>query len=609
MKKIWRILSAVGRMKKINKYAIIVFLCAFALRAFAFENKIALYEKAKYNDSFKHFSYVNPDAPKGGRLVMPEYGGFDNFNPFIFKGSASGTVANLIWDSLGVTPEDDISVVYPLIAKGFEKSENYIDFILDGRARFADGSKVSADDVVFSFYALTQKGAPIYRVYYADVEKAEKIDDERVRFYFREGMQNKELPMILAQFKIFPKKDWETRDFAKPSLQIPLGGGPYKIKTFQAGKYIVLERDKNYWAKDLPSRKGFFNFDEIRIDYYQDTTVTLQALFAGNIDVREEYIAKIWATGYDNNLVKSGKVIKKAFEHHDPAVLQHFALNLRRDKFKDKNVRRALDLAFNFDFANEKLFYRSYKRLYSYFTNTGFEATGLPEGREKEILEEYKDKLDESVFDTPFTLPDNSTPEKMRANLKEAVRLFGKAGYQIIDGKMTNLKTGEPFEFEILSNSANGTTFTRVLLPYINNLKKIGVKAVFRNLEVNIFKNRMDNFDFDSAIMSYRISAMPGNELKEMYGSKAANVNGSYNIAGIQNEVADDLITKIIAADEKEEYEAYIKALDRVLLNEYYLIFQWYSPYNRVGYVNKFGIPETEEKVGFQPFTWWAKEK
>ena len=598
-------------MKKITEYkAIIAFIFSFVLglRAFAYENKIALYGKAKYDDHFTHFSYVNPDAPKGGRLVMPEYGGFDNFNPFIFKGSASGTVANLIWDSLGVTPDDDISVVYPLIAKGFEQDENYIDFILDERARFADGSKITADDVIFSFHALTEKGAPIYRVYYADVEKAEKISDERVRFYFRENAQNKELPMILAQFKIFPKKDWETRDFAKPSLQIPLGNGPYKIKSFQAGKYIILERDKNYWAKDLPARKGFFNFDEIRIDYYQDTTVTLQALFAGNIDVREEYIAKIWETGYNNHLVKSGKIIKKAFEHHNPAVLQHFALNLRRDKFKNKNVRRALDLAFNFDFANEKLFYHSYKRLYSYFTNTGFEATGLPEGREKEILDQYKNRLSSDIFTKPFTLPDNSTPSKMRANLKEAVRLFKKAGYEIVKGKMTNIKTGEPFEFEILSNSANGTTFTRVLLPYINNLKKIGVKAVFRNLEVNIFKNRIDNFDFDSAILSYRISAMPGNELREMYGSKAAFVNGSYNVAGIQNEVADELIAKIIAADEKEDYEAHIKALDRVLLNEYYLIFQWYSPYNRVGYINKFGIPETTEKVGFQPFTWWVKE-
>ena len=539
---------------------------------------------------------------------MPEYGGFDNFNPFIFKGSASGTVADLIWDSLGVTPTDDIGVVYPLIAKAFEWDETHIDFILDERAQFADASKVTADDVIFSFDVLINKGAPIYRAYYGDVEKAEKISENRVRFYFREGAKNKELPLILAQLKIFPKKDWASREFDKPSLQIPLGGGPYKIKNFQAGKYIVLERDKNYWAKDLPSRKGFFNFDEIRIDYYQDTTVTLQALFAGNIDVREEYIAKIWATAYDNDLVKSGKVIKKAFEHKNPAVLQHFAINLRKDKFKNKNIRRALDLAFNFDFANEKLFYRAYNRLYSYFTNTGFEATGLPTGLEKEILEQYRDKLDESVFTTPFSLPDNASPEKLRANLKEAVNLFKKAGYEVINGKMRNVETGEPFEFEILSNSANGTTFTRVMLPYIHNLEKIGVKATFRNLEVNVFKNRMDHFDFDVAIMSYRISAMPGNELKEMYGSKAADINGSYNIAGIKNEVVDDLINHIVAADKKEEYAAYIKALDRVLLSEYYVVFQWYSPYNRVGYLNKFGIPEVTEPVGFQPLTWWAKE-
>ncbi|MBR6408920.1 MAG: ABC transporter substrate-binding protein, partial [Alphaproteobacteria bacterium] len=537
-----------------------------------------------------------------------EYGGFDNFNPFIFKGSASGTVADLIWDSLGYSPIDDISVVYPLIAKKFALGKNYVDFLLDERAKFADGSPILADDVIFSFNVLLSKGAPIYKVYYADVEKVEKKSERHVRFYFKENSQNKELPLILTQFKIFAKKDWENRDFAKPSLQIPLGGGPYKIKSFEAGKYIVLERDKNYWAADLPTRKGFYNFDEIRIDYYQDTTVTLQALFAGNIDVREEYIAKIWKVGYDNDLVKSGKIIKQAFEHQNPAVLQHFAINLRRDKFKDKRVRRALDLAFNFDWANEKLFYGAYQRLHSYFTNTAFEASGLPQGKEKQILEKYKDRLDESVFTTPFTLPDNSSAEKIRQNLKDAVALFEKAGYRIIDGKMRNAKTLEPFEVEILSNSANGTTFTRVMLPFIENLKKIGVKATFRNLEVNIFKNRMDNFDYDMAIMSYRISAMPGNELKDLYGSAAANVNGSYNIMGIQNEVVDDLISEVIKADSKDDYVAYLKALDRVLLNEYYLIFQWYSPYNRVGYANKFGIPKTDAKVGWQPLTWWIKE-
>lgn len=600
-------------MKKIIKNSFFAFMVACGLQisaACAAESSLALYGAPKYASDFTNFSYVNPDAPQGGQLTIPEYGGFDNFNPFIFKGAASGTVANLIWDSLGYMPADDYSTVYPLLAKAFEYPEDhrYVGFILNEKARFADGSEVTADDVIFSFNALVEKGAPIYRVYYGDVAHVEKVNKYQVRFWLKPGVQNKELPLILAQLKIFSAKDWENRDFAKPSLQVPLGNGPYKIQKFSVGKYIVLERNRDYWGNNLPVRKGFNNFDTIRIDYYQDTMVTLQALFSGNIDVREEYIAKIWATGYDNELVKSGQVIKAALEHHNPAVLQHFAFNLRRDKFKDKRVRQAVDLAFNFDWANEKLFYNQYKRLYSYFTNTGMEARGLPQGLEKEILEKYRDRLDAAVFTQPFILPDNSTPEKMRANLREAVRLLREAGYDFVDGVMTNLATKEPLRFEILSNSANGSTFTRVMMPFIANLRKIGIEASFRNLEVNIFKNRMDNFDFDMAIMSYRMSQMPGNELKEMFGSHAADVKGSFNIIGIKNPVADALIDGIIRAQDKEEFAAYVKALDRVLLHENYLIFQWYSGVDRIGYLNKFGIPRTDVKTGYLPLTWWLKK-
>ncbi|MBE6450645.1 MAG: ABC transporter substrate-binding protein [Alphaproteobacteria bacterium] len=594
-------------MKKIIKNSIMLLVYFFAFAVNAAQKNISLYNAPKYSDTFSHFEYVNPDAPKGGKIVMPEYGGFDNFNPFIFKGSASGTVAGLIWDSLGFSPADDIATVYPLIAKEFEYEKDYVGFILDERAKFADGSKIVADDVIYSFNALTQQGAPIYKVYYSDVERVEKLSDTHVRFYFKQGSNNKELPLILSQLKIFSKKYWQDKDFSKPSLDIPLGNGPYKIKKFEAGKYIVLERDKNYWAVNLPSRKGYFNFDEIRIDYYQDTTVTLQALFAGNIDVREEYIAKIWATGYDNEQVKNRTVIKQAFENNEPAVLQHFAFNLRKDKFKDKRVRRAIDLAFNFEWANNKLFYNQYKRLNSYFTNSGMEAYGLPQGLELDILTKYKDQLDESVFTQEFLLADNSSAPKLRENLRQAVNLLQEAGFDFVDGKMTNLKTGEPLKFEILSNSANGATFTRVMLPFIANLKKIGIEASFRTIEVNIFKNRMDNFDFDVAIMSYRMSQMPGNELKEMFGSNSADVKGSYNIMGIKNEVVDKLIEKVVSAQTKVEYEAYVKALDRVLLSQYYLIFQWYSGVNRVGYRNKFGLPDTKLKIGYQPFLWWDK--
>lgn len=585
--------------------------CFWALAAqCAIYDNIALYGKSKYDKDFKAFDYVNPNAPQGGKIVLPAYGTFDNFNPYIFKGVAATFVAGLSFETLGTSPVDDPFTVYPLLAEKFDLPEDksYVGFILNPNAKFSDNSPVTADDVVFSFNAIMEKGSPIYKMYYSDVDRVEKINDREVRFYFNEGTENKELPMILAQFSIFSQKDWEGREFDKPTLRVPLGSGPYVVKDFQVNKYVELEKNPNYWGKDLPSQRGFNNFDTIRYDYYQDTTVTLQALFAGNIDAREEYIAKIWMTGYDNELIKSGKVKKENIEHNNPAVLQNFAYNVRRDKFKDRRVRKALDLAFNFEWANEKLFYNQYKRLFSYFTNTGMEATGLPEGKEKEILLKYADKLAPDIFTKPYELTVNPDIYDSRINLKKAVALLKDAGYDFVDGKMTNLQTGEPLEIEILSNSANGATFTKVMLPFIENLRKIGVKAVFRNLEVNIFKNRLDNFDFDMAIVSYRVSQLPGNEQRDYWGSASADIKGSNNIIGIKNEVVDDLIKGLVAAQEKDDYVAYVKALDRVLLSENYMIFQWYSPYSRVAYWDKFGQPETDIKTGFQPFTWWIKE-
>ena len=607
--KTWYIHSAVGQMKTIITVSLL-WLCGISAASAEITDRIALYGAAKYNHNFQAFEYVNPKAPQGGKIVLPAYGTFDNFNPYIFKGVAATFVAALSLETLGTSPTDDPFTVYPLLAEKFDMpaDKSYVGFILNPKARFSDGSPVTADDVIFSFKAITEKGSPIYRMYYADVDRVEKINEREVRFYFKEGTNNKELPMILAQFSIFSKKDWDGREFDKPTLQVPLGSGPYTVKDFQVNKYVELIKNPNYWGKNLPSQRGFYNFDTIRYDYYQDTTVTLQALFSGDIDAREEYIAKIWMTGYDNDLIKSGVIKKENIEHNNPATLQNFAYNVRRDKFKDRRVRKALDLAFNYEWANEKLFYGQYKRLFSYFTNTGMEATGLPEGRELEILEQYRDKLPRDVFTEPYEPTVNADIYDSRENLKKAVQLFKEAGYDFVDGKMTNLTTGEPLEIEILSNSANGATFTKVMLPFIENLRKIGVKAVFRNLEVNIFKNRLDNFDFDMAIVSYRVSQMPGNEQRDYWGSASADIKGSNNIIGIKNEVVDALIKGLISAQEKDDYVAYVRALDRVLLHENYMIFQWYSPFSRVAYRNKFGQPKTNVKVGFQPFTWWIKE-
>ena len=597
-------------MKKIINASIFAFLCFFSgLAESKIADNIALYGTSKYAPDFKHLEYVNPNAPKKGKIVLPAYGTFDNFNPYIFKGVAASFVAPLSFETLGFSPTDDPFTVYPLLAEKFELPEDksYIGFILNKNARFSNGSRVTADDVIFSFKAITEKGSPIYKMYYSDVERVEKISDNHVRFYFRAGTQNKELPMILSQFAIFSAQDWQGKEFDKPTLSVPLGSGPYIVKDFQVNKYVELQKNPSYWGKNLPVRKGFFNFDTIRYDYYQDTTVTLQALFSGNIDAREEYIAKIWMTGYDNEAVKSGRIKKENFYHNNPATLQNFAFNLRKEKFQDRRVRKAIDLAFNFEWANEKLFYNQYKRLDSYFTNTGMEARALPQGKELEILRKFE--LPEEIFEQPYQPTVNENIYDSRENLKKSVALLKDAGYDFINGKMTNLRTGEPLEFEVLSNSANGSSFTKVMLPFIENLRKIGIKAVFRNLEVNIFKNRLDNFDFDMAIISYPVSNLPGNELKEYFGSEAADIKGSNNIIGIKNKIVDELIKGVIGAEEKDDYVAYIKALDRVLTYENYMIFQWYSPFSRVGYADKFGQPQTDLKIGFQPYLWWIKEK
>lgn len=605
------------RKTTINKLRLFLLVLTFFLTAPAWGQQVkilpyfSLYGTPLYPQGFKNFSYVNPQAPKGGKIIMPAYGGFDNFNPYIFKGIAAPEVAALLNESLAVVPSDDFATAYPLIAKQFEipDDHSFIGFILDPRARFHDGSPITAEDVLFSFNSLVEKGAPLYKVYYSDVDRVEIINDHKLRFYFKPDSNNKELPLILSQLPVFSKAYWQDRDFSKPVLEPQLGNGPYKIAKFSPSKHVVLDRVKDYWAQELPSRRGFFNFDQIRYDYYQDTTVTLQALFAGNIDLRQEYIAKIWVTAYDNDLVKNGTIKKEELAHNNTATLQNFAFNLRRTKFQDQRVRQAIGMAFNFDWVNEKLFYNQYRRLNSYFSNSIMEATGRPQGKEYQILNRFRKQLPPEVFGDLPMLPEHKTPEQTRENLRRAVKLLQEAGYEFKDGKMTNLQTGEPLEFEVLSNTANGSSFTRVMLPFIENLKKIGIKAVFRNIETNIFKNRMDNFDFDMLILSYPMSQMPGNEQKEMWGSDSANIKGSFNLIGIQNPVVDQLINEMIQAQTRDDYIAHVRALDRVLRHNHYMIMQWYSAYDRVAYRDNLAHPITDSKPGLQPFTWWDASK
>ena len=571
---------------------------------------ISIGDTPKYAENFKELEYVNPDAPKKGRIVLPAYGTFDNFNPYIFKGTASPEVVSLTLDSLGFSPADDTETAYPLIAEKFEfpDDKSFIGFFINPKARFSNGTPVTADDVVFSFNSLINKGSPVYKFYYSDVESVKKISPRHVRFYFKKDVKNRELPLILASLKIFSAKDFQNKEFDKPVLIPPLGSGPYTVKTFEAGKYIILTRNPDYWAKDLPTRKGLYNFDEIKYDYYQDTTITLQALFAGNIDVRTEYIAKSWATGYDNELIKSGKIKKQAVTHNRPAAEQFFAFNTRKEKFKDPKVRQAISFAFNFPWANKNLFYNQYQRLSSFFENTRFMARGIPEDLELMALAEEKDNLPEEIFTTPIEDIFRNDKLSDRENLKLAVKLLNEAGYDFINERMCNKKTGEPLELEIIINSANGNTFTRVLLPFIENLRKIGIKATSRVLEINTYKNKMDKFDFDLVIAGYQGSSMPGSEQKDLWGSQSADTEGSSNIIGVKNTAIDNLIKKLIETEENELYTAYVRALDRVLLFNHYVIFNWYTNSDRIAYWDKFSFPKNNLDTGVNIFTWWMKE-
>ena len=563
----------------------------------------------KYVASFSNFSYVNPNAPKKGKITLPAYGTFDNFNPYIFKGTASTEFVALSLDSLGYTPSDDIGTAYPLIAEKFEqpKDKSFIGFFINPKAKFHDNTPITADDVVFSFNSLITKGSPVYKFYYQDVERVEKVSTHHVRFHFKKNTKNRELPLILTALKIFSAKDFENKEYDKPTLTPPLGSGPYKIKNFDAGKYITFIRDDNYWAKDLPTRKGFFNFDEIKYDYYQDTTVSLQALFSGNIDVRYEYIAKSWATGYDNDLIKSNKIKKQAITHNRPATTQFFAFNTRKEKFSSPLVRQAISLAFNFPWANKNLFYNQYQRLNSYFTNTPFQATNTPKDLELDVLLQLEKTLPEEIFTTPVEAIFRNDNLSDRENLKQAVQLLKQAGYDFINEKMCNIKTKTPLEFEIIINSANGNAFTRVLLPFIENLRKIGIKATTRITEINTYKNKLDNFDFDIVVGGVGGIAIPGSEQKDLWGSLSADVSGSNNIMGIKNPNVDYLIQKLIETEDNDLYTAYVKALDRVLLFNHYVIFNWYSSSDRIAYWDKFEFPQNTN-TGIDTNTWWIKE-
>lgn len=566
---------------------------------------IAMHGDLKYPANFTHFAYANPNAPKGGSVVLSGYGTFDSFNPFVPKGDAESHI-DLIYDTLLVNSSDEPFSEYGLIAEKVEyaRDRSWIIFHLDPRARFHDGKPITAEDVVFSFNILLEKGQPHYRAYYADVAQVEALDERRVKFTSR-TTRNRELILILGQLYILPKHYWQERDF-NATIEPPLGSGPYRIKSFDLGKTVVYERVKDYWGADKPVRKGFYNFDRITIEYYRDDTVLLEAFKNGRYDFRLENQAKRWATEYNGPAFERQQIIKEEIEHQNPTGMQAFVMNTRRELFKDARVRRALNYAFDFEWTNKHLFYGAYKRTNSFFSNSELAATGLPSGRELALLEPYRDDLPPEVFTQAYQAPVTDGSGRNRDNIRQAIELLKAAGWEYKGTSLVHATTGKPFRFEILLYSKD---FERIVLPFVKNLKRLGIDASVRVIDTTNYIRVLREFDFDMVIGGFGQSNSPGNEQRDYWYSKFADQVASRNLIGVKDPVVDLLVDKVIAAENRDELVAACRALDRVLLWNHFVIPQWHINTHRIAYWNKFSRPAVTPIYGDVGFwTWWLKD-
>jgi microcin C transport system substrate-binding protein len=568
------------------------------------QHGIAMHGDLKYPVDFRHFDYVNPNAPKGGVLKQSSLGSFDSLNPFIIKG-APATGLGLIYDSLMEPSSDEPFSKYGLLAKTVTRADDnsWVEFELNQAARFHDGKPVTAEDVIFTFTTLMRDGRPFYRAYYADIAEITQDGDYKVRFNFK-TTENAELPLIIGQVPILPKHYWQDKDFKKTTLEAPLGSGPYKIGKIDNGRSITYQRNPDYWGKSLPINVGRYNFDQVVYEYYRDGTVALEAFKAGNLSFRRENSSKFWATAYDAPAVKDGRIVKEEINHQNPTGMQAFAFNLRRDQFKNKQVRQALNLAFDFEWTNKNLFYGAYSRTGSYFSNSELASRGLPSKPELELLEPFRSQLDPAIFKQAFKLNSTSGDGKNRKELRQASRLLTQAGWKVVDGKRVD-QNGKPVVIEMLLYD---TTFERVVNPFKKNLKRLGIELNLRIVDTTQYINRVRSFDFDMIVHSVGQSNSPGNEQREFWHSEYANKPDSSNIMGISNPVIDALVERVITAKDRSALVTASRALDRVLLSGYYVIPQWNLPAYRVAYWKNLKHPVNMPPFDLAIDAWWHQE-
>jgi len=562
----------------------------------------SMYGDLKYGPGFRHFDYVNPDAPKGGLVKLAAVGTFDTLNPFILKGVAAAGIGGL-FESLTVASSDEPFSQYGLIAESVEMPADraWVAYILNPAARFHDGTPITAADVVWSFETLRTKGHPFYRAYYAKVTSIEAVGPLKVRFAFGPG-DNRELALIVGQLPVLSRAYWSRRAFEKTTLEPPIGSGPYRVESLEPGRSITYRRNPDYWGARLPVNAGRDNFDVIRYDYYRDSTVALEAFKAAAYDFREENTAKSWATGYDSPALRQGLILKEAIRHEVPTGMQGFVYNTRRPVFQDPRVRLALAHAFDFPWTNAHLFYGAYTRTQSYFSNSELAARGLPGPEELRVLEPFRGRVPDEVFSREYRAPSTDGSGFIRKGTMEALGLLAEAGWVVRDQRLVHARTGEPMRFEVLLHDA---TWERIALPFARNLERLGIEARVRTVDAAQYQYRMEHFDFDMVVAVFPQSLSPGNEQRDFWASDKAAVPGSQNLAGVRDPVVDGLIDLVVAAPDRPGLVARTRALDRVLLWGHYVIPHYHIQSFRVAYWDRFGRPAISPRYALGFDTWW----
>ena len=583
--------------------ALVALALASAPALAASTHGIAMHGAPKYGPDFQHLDYVNPDAPKGGELRRAVTGTFDSLNPFIIKGVAAPG-RHLTFESLLKRSWDEPFSLYGLIAESVEVPDDRssVLFRLRPEARFHDGSPITVDDVIFSWETLKEQGRPNHRLYYNKVRKIERPDERSVHFFFDTETPDRELPLILGLMPIISKAYYESVIFEETTLTPPLGSGPYKIESVDAGRGIVYRRDPEYWGRDLPINQGQHNFDRISYDYYRDDEVMMEAFRAGEYDLRLERSATRWATGYDFPAVEDGRVTIEQLPHGRPSGMFALVFNTRRPMFEDRAVRYALSLAFDFEWVNRALLQGAYVRTNSIFDNSELGSRGLPEGGELALLEPHRDRLWPEVFDTAYHAPE--VEGGLRKNLGTARRLLAKAGWEVQDGTLRRAADGLPLAFEILLvNPGN----EKIGLAFARNLERLGVEAKVRTVDTAQYQYRRNVYDFDMIIYRWGMSLSPGNEQAFYWGVAAADEEGTRNYPGIKGPVVDELIARMTQAREREDFVDTIRAMDRVILWGHYLLPLYHLNDDRYAYWSKFGRPEVIPVYGTVLDAWWEE--